>query len=143
MHGSLKPLGVRKVEIGDLPWLLSLADKRYRHFDPGTTLAWLAGIIQNPQALVSRTDDAFVIAIYTTPAWHPAEPECHVHFLCAAEGCHWQAMKLLRETVAWARGHGCVRWWFSSETQYEIGPLAKRLGARPRVMRYCLDLTDG
>ena len=120
--------------------MLSLAHERYRSFDPGRTLAWLAGMLQNPNALVIRTASAFAIATVLTPAWHPKEPECHVLFLCAAEGKHWQAVTLVRETVRWARERGCLKWWFSSETEHDIEMLARRVGAEPAVMRYCLNL---
>lgn len=156
MHGSLTELELKAhegerpcahpitvVTVNDLPWLLSLASERYRHFDPGRTLLWLMGALQNKDGLVIRTSDAFSIASILTPAWHPKESECHVLFLCAAVGAHWQAISLLRETIRFARERKCVRWWFSSETEHAIDQLARRVGAEPAVMRYKLDLSDG
>ena len=134
---------IRTVALGDLPWLLSLAHERYRDFDPGRTLAWLAQTLQNEWMRAERSDDAFCISSILTPAWHPKEPECHVLFLCTAEGKHWQGISLLRSSIAWAKGKGCVRWWFSSETEHSIEQLALRVGAQPSVMRYKLDLGDG
>lgn len=144
MHGPIERCGhaTSKVAINDLPWLLSLANERYRRFDPGRTLMWLVDTIKNEYMLASRTTDAFCITSMLTPAWHPKEPEAHVLFLCAAEGAHWQAMSLLRESVAWARGKGCVRYWLSSETEHSIEALAKRVGAEPAVTRYKLDLAS-
>lgn len=146
MHGSLKQCSghtITKVVINDLPWLLSLANERYRRFDPGRTLLWLVDTIKNEWMQTNRTADAFCITSVLTPAWHPKEPEAHVLFLCAAEGAHWQAMSLLRESVRWSKEKGCVRWWFSSETDHSIEALAKRVGAEPSVTRYKLDLTNG
>lgn len=144
MHGPVKcGHAISKVRIDDLPWQLSLASERYRHFDPGRTLLWLAQGLQQPTVLNIRTTDAFCISSILTTAWHPKERECHVLFLCAAVGAHWQAMSLLRESVRWAREEGCLNWWFSSETENLIDSLAKRIGAKPTVMRWKLDLGDG
>ena len=151
LHKSLKAVDettadanpIRPVAIGDLPWLLSLASERYPPFDPGTTLSWLAGIINNPQGYAIRTNDAFAIATCMAPAWHPKSPECHLLFLCAAPGEHWQAIRLARDTVRWARTQRCVKWWFSSETDYEIAAIARRLGAKRKVIRYVMDLANG
>jgi hypothetical protein len=134
------PNPVRLAQINDIPWILSLASERYRHFDPGRTLSWLVEVVRSPIALVIRTDHAFLIASIVTPVWHPKEPECHVLFLCAAPGRHWEAVRLLRFSTRWGREQGCLRWWFSSETDYAIDALAKRVGARPAVQRYRLDL---
>ena len=141
---GLKAEELRRIGFDDVPWTLSLAHKRYRSFDPGLTLTWLIAIIRSPTALAIRSDHAFVIVTITTSAWWPDEPECHTMFVCAAAGHHWETVKLLRQSISWARGRGCVRWWFSSETDCNIEALALRVGAAPRVMRYCVDLAaDG
>jgi len=133
---------LRRCGIDDLPFILSLAYERYRAFDPGRTLIWLAQTLQNPLSLMLRAERAFLIASIAVPAWHPNEKEAHVLFVCAGDGYHWQACTLLRQSVDWARGQGCVSWHVSSETEYDIEPLARRLGAEPWVTRYKLRLTD-
>lgn len=132
----------RVIALDDIPWVLSLAYKRYRPFDPGTTLTWLVNIVRRPDALAIRTEHAFLIANIVTGIWQPDERECHVIFCCAAERHHWEAVRLIKQSVTWARGCGCQKWWFSSETPHDIAPLALRVGAKPSVMRYCLDLWD-
>ena len=128
----------------DLPWILSLAHRRYTNTpDPGTSLAWLAKVILSPQwALAIRSEGAFLAALLEAPPWWPNERECHVAVLVADKGCHWQAVRLLRDSIAWARGKGCCRWWLSSETYYDFEMLARRVGAKPRVMKYEIAL-DG
>lgn len=96
---------------------------------------------QLPTALCLRTDHAFLILNVLTPAWHPKEPEAHVLFLCAEVGKHWDSLRLLRESIKWARERGCLRWWFCSETEHAVDALARRVGAEPAAMRYRLDLT--
>jgi hypothetical protein len=121
--------------------VLSLSSERYRHFDPGRTLLWLMATVQSPTALCLRTDRAFLIQNIITPAWHPREPEAHVLFLCAEPKAHWDAMRLVKESVRWAKEKGCLRWWICSETENSIEALARRMGAEPAVMRYKLDLS--
>lgn len=128
--------------IDDIPFILSLAHDRYRPFDPGRTLVWLLECLRNPSMLLLRDDDAFLIASIATPSWHPKESGCHVIFLCAREGKHWQAVKMLRHSIEWAREKNCVDWWLSSETEYKIDAMAKRMGAKAEVLRYRLDLRD-
>ena len=142
LSNDLKPEELRRVAPDDVPWVLSLAYKRYRSYDPGKTLLWLLNVMRNDRALAIRSENAFVISHITTTAWWPDEPECHVAFTCAAEGHHWEAVRLLRQSIGWAREKGCVRWWFSSETDVDVEALALRVGARPAVMRYLIDLTD-
>jgi hypothetical protein len=141
MLDTLEAIELRRIGFDDVPWVLSLAFRKYRAFDPGLTLTWLIGMIRAPSALALRSDHAFLIVNVTTSAWWPDERECHVLFACAASGHHWELVRLLRQSISWSRGKGCVRWWFSSETDIDIEVLALRVGAQPRVMRYCIDLT--
>jgi len=117
-----------------------MGHERYGDFDPGRMLVWLANVIRNPDMLTIRTEHAGLIAEYTTRVWYPKQPECHVVFLCAASGYHWQAASLLRRSVAWARSRGCVRWHFNSDTTHRIDVLAKWVGAREHSPRFVLDL---
>ena len=145
MDGSLtqESLSTRRlITVNDIPWILSLAHERYRPFDPGRALSWIVDAINNPRSCCIRSDDAFCFAGLGGYFWFPKEPECFVVLLCAAEGKHWQAVRLLRETIEWAREQGCTKWWLSSDTDYEFRALAKRVGAVERP-RFLLDLSNG
>lgn len=131
----------RKCTVDDLPWILSLAHRRYTKTpDPGTSLSWLVRCLQTPLALVIRSEGAFCTAIIETQAWWPGEPECHIAVLVADKGHHWEAITLLKTTISWARANGCARWYLSSETDFDFEMLARRVGAKPGVMKYRLDL---
>lgn len=131
----------RVIGIDDVPWVLSLAYKRYRPFDPGATLLWLARLLRNPDWLAIRSNNAFLIANIATSVWQPDERECHVIFCCTAGDRYvWEATRLVKQSQTWARGCGCRKWWFSSETNFKIDALAERVGAKPTVMRYSVDL---
>jgi hypothetical protein len=70
--------------------------------------------------------------------WLPAEPEAILLFVCADEDRGWQALRLLRDSVAWARKRRCAMWRLSSETDADLVMLAKRLGATEISPRYTI-----
>lgn len=130
----------RKLVFDDIPWILSLAHERYEGWDPGGTLTFLVQALRSPTMLMIRSERAFLIANHIAPPWYPKRRECHVMALCAYPGAHWQGIGLLRESIAWARLHQCVRWRFHSETEHAVGALCRRVGAREDSPRYVLDL---
>jgi hypothetical protein len=127
----------------DLDWLVSLCKRRYsNHYDPITTEAWFRNmVLKNPQLyLAQRTDNAFCIThIYVLP-WTGTEIEVDVMFLCAEHGAGWETLELLRASIAWARTHNGKRWRLSSDTEFDLTPLARRVGARLLTPRCVLDL---
>lgn len=129
----------RPLTIEDLPWALALAWKRYPPFHPGAAVNFYQAALKTPTALKLRCEHAFLIGNIVTPAWRPDDHEFHMLVLCAVEAHHWDAIKLLRESVQWARSQGCKRWWFSSDTTYEVEALCRRIGAT-RQMRYRIEL---
>ena len=52
----------------------------------------------------------------------------------------WEAMKLLRASIAWARKRKCVRWRMSSDTDYDLAAMARRLGVNEESPRFTLNL---
>lgn len=127
----------------DLPWLHDLCVRRYpKHYDSHTTEAWYKNIVlSNPlQFIAIRTDRAFSVAHLEAMPWTAFELECCVMFTCAEEGAMWEAVKCLRMTLFWARQRKCKRWHLWSETTFELGPMAKRLGINRTATRYIKDL---
>lgn len=88
----------------------------------------------------SEQCDAFLIASIVAAPWYPKRKELHVMGFCAREGAYWRAVRLLRESVIWAREHGCVRWRFHSETKYDVSALCRYVGAHQDSPRYVIDL---
>jgi len=70
--------------------------------------------------------------------WLPAEPECIELFVCADDGKMWQALKLLRDSIDWARKRRCAMWRLSSDTDSDLVGLAKRLGVTEISPRYTI-----
>lgn len=123
--------------------MLSLAHRRYtKKPDPGTLLSWLIGAMSSFNAYVVRTDHALIVATIYSPPWWPDDKECHVVVLVADKGHHWDAVRLLRRSIGWARIRKCTKWRIDSETEHELGPLANYVGAGATGKKYTLDL-DG
>ena len=133
---------VRRLDRADIPWLGWIFARRYPKYDAGATEAWFVNnILPNPtNYLAIRTDDAFLIAYITNEPWLPNDWHCYVSVLCADDekGARiiWQTLTLLRCTRVWALYRGCVSWRVYSDTSNQIGPLMRRVGAKPLESRY-------
>ena len=117
---------------------MDLGQQRYGDYAPGATLKWLLGMLNEPRGLMIRTKKAFLIGGIITAPWRPKHAEFHMLVICAEPGAHWQAMKLLRFSVGWARERGCLQWRACSDYS-DIGALCRRLGAK-EIPRYVLVL---
>jgi hypothetical protein len=127
----------------DIPWLTWLCKKRYAaDYDSESTIAWFRNIVlKSPLMFYAvRSQDAFVITMISVTPWLPGSIEANIIFICADDDAMWQALRLLRCSVDWARRRKCTLWRLSSDTAYELGPLAKRLGATELSPRYALRL---
>jgi hypothetical protein len=125
----------------DIPWLNFLCKKRYSNrYDSSTTENWFRNIVlKSPMTFyATRTKNAFHISMLTVSPWLPADPECIVLFVCADEGAGWETLKLLRDSIAWARKRRCAVWRLSSDTDVELVAIAKRLGVQEISPRYCI-----
>lgn len=130
---------------GDVPWLHRLCRKRYSsRYDADATEAWFKQIVlKNPLVFYAiRSSDAFCIVMIICVPWLPTEFEATIVFICADEGKGFQALALLRHTIAWARKRKCTVWRISTETQFDLGPMARRVGAKELTPRYSLRLEE-
>ena len=127
----------------DLHWLISLGKKRYgSQYDYGTVEGWYRNIVLKSPLMFrsARTQNAFAISMLSCLPWTPSEFECNVVFICADEGAMWESMKLLRDSIAWARQRKCTKWKLSSDTDKDVYMMAKRLGATEVSPRFTLEL---
>lgn len=125
----------------DLDWLTYLCKKRYSHaYDSDSTAAWFTNIVlKSPLMFYAiRSQDAFCISMLSITPWIPNSIECNVVFICADDDCMWQALRLLRCSIDWARRRKCTLWRISSDTDYDLRLLALRVGARELSPRYVL-----
>lgn len=125
----------------DIPWLNYLCKKKYSNrYDSSTTENWFRNIVlKSPLTFHAiRTQNAFLIDMLSVMPWLPAEPENIVVFVCADDGASWEALKLLRDSIAWARSRRCAIWRLSSDTETDLVAIAKRLGVTEISPRYCI-----
>jgi len=127
----------------DLPWLIFLCKKKYgNQYDEATCEGWFRNIVLKSPLMFHavRTANAFAISMISTLPWAPAEFECNIVFVCADDGHMWEAFKLMRDSVAWARKRKCSRWRLTSETDVDLFQMARRLGATEISPRFTLVL---
>lgn len=132
---------VRLLTENDLPWLIYLCKKRYSNrFDSSTTENWFRNIVlKSPMTFYpTRTENAFQITMLSVMPWLPAEPEANVIFVCADTGGMWEALRLLRDSIEWAKGRKCSIWRLTSDTEHEFPGVAKRLGCQEISPRYLI-----
>jgi hypothetical protein len=125
----------------DIPWLNYICKKRYSNrYDSSTTENWFRNIVlKSPMTFyATRMSDAFQISMLSVMPWLPAEPEAIVLFVCADDGKLYQAVKLMRDSIEFARKRRCAVWRLSSDTDIELVALAKRLGVTEISPRYSL-----
>lgn len=112
--------------------MVELASRRYPpDFDLVAAEMWMRNIVlkQPMMFLPIRTDSAFVVCLIAVIPWLPSNWEANVIMCCAEDGKAWEVMGLLRATLEWAKKRKCVEWRMRTETAYDLGPMAKRLGA--------------
>lgn len=135
--------GPRLATEDDLPWAIELGRRRNPdRWDAHAVEAWFRNIVlkQPFQFCYVRTEDAFLVGVINIIPWAPSEFEFAVALVYADVGCMWQALELLRYSIDWARKRRCTEWRINSESVHELGPLARRLGAREITPRYSLRL---
>jgi hypothetical protein len=128
---------------GDCGWMLALAKRRYsNHFDFQATEMWYRNLVLKGPMLFypMRTDNAFCISMLSTTPWNPSTPEANVVLVCADENCVWEAVTLLRASIAWAKNRKCSLWRVSSETHFDLGAIAHKLGAKEPQVRWVMRL---
>jgi len=136
---------VRRVTYDDVPWVRELFKKRFHNFDVETAEAWYRNVVlPNPMLwLPIRSTHGFLTAFLKSVPWLPDQKICTVITVCCDEGKVWQALPLLRYSIAWARHRGAASWEYESDRpEIDIGPLAKRLGMTSREPRYCINLEN-
>ena len=125
----------------DLPWLHPLFAKRYPGHDAYTTERWFRAVVCKDamNMFAVRTDGAFLVAMHTILPWMPKDGEVNIVCICADDHAGWQVIALLRKSIEWARHRNAAKWRLTSDTSYDIWPLALRVGATSLRPRYEID----
>lgn len=136
-----EPDPMRLITEHDIPWLVYLCKKKYSNrYDAPTTENWFRNIVlKSPMTFyATRSDNAFQITMLSVMPWLPAEPEANMIFVCADTGKMWEALRLLRDSVDWARNRKCAIWRLSSDTEIDFPGVARRLGCDEISPRYLI-----
>jgi hypothetical protein len=134
---------VRLIRDSDIPWVLDLGVKRYPlQYDRIGAEGWLRNCVLPTPLLFypARTQNAFTISMLNIVPWLPNDIECNVVAMCADDGAMWEVARLLRASVAWAKKRRANTWRVVSETDFDVGPLARRMGAKEQQPRYIMRL---
>lgn len=138
--GRVEP---RLITDADVPWMVELAHRRYSNrFDHQAGEMWVRGVVLRSPLMFwpMRTDNAFLIAMLSIEPWLPTETRCHVAMICADHDCMWEAVGLLRASIEWARRRRCAEWRIESATDFDLAPIALKLGAKEISPRHVLRL---
>lgn len=133
---------VREMTGMDIPWFIDLGIKRYpSRWDPIGTEWWLRNrILANAtHCLAIRTDHAACVTVCSATGWLPSDWDALVTTLMADEGAVWETLPLLRTSRDWAHRKKCVTWKVATETKYDLGALARRVGAVQGPPYYVID----
>jgi hypothetical protein len=123
----------------DLPWMIELAQRRFPAFNPVAARSWFVNeVLTNDRYFAMRTEDAFLIAVLSSMPW-TSRTEAIVLILITADDKPWQVVRLLRESINWARQRKAAHWHFWMDDA-DAGALARRVGARENTSRYRMDL---
>lgn len=126
----------------DVQWLISLGKKKYGlAYDYVTTEGWFRNIVLKSPLMFypARTANAFIICMMSVEPWTPSDFVCNVVFICADDGAMWEAMKLLRASIEWAKQRKCKKWRLVSDTENDLAMMARRLGAKELSPRFNME----
>ena len=135
----LAPKAYRLAQDSDVEWMADLSRQRYPgNYDIEAAEMWMRNIVlKQPMVFYPiRTDHAFMVTLIALLPWLPGEPEANVVMLCAEDGHVWDSVKLARASLDWAIRRNCFKWGFNSDTTFDIGPIAERMGLVSRNPRY-------
>jgi hypothetical protein len=121
-----------------MPWLVSVFERRLPDYDSVNGEAWLKeNVLRNPTFYLGiRTRNAWLVSGLDCNMWKPDEWYCNTLGGCADFGAVWEMVPLVRASMEWAKKRGAVRWNWQSDTPFDIGPLMRRVGAKPLTPRY-------
>ena len=127
----------------DIEWMQRLGAKKYHvQYDPKTTEAWFRNtVLKSPLMFyATRLRSSFCVSMLACVPWLPNDFECHVVLACADDGAMWEVMKLLRDSIRWARFRKCKIWRLSSDTENDFAAIARRLGVTEISPRFSMEL---
>jgi len=133
-------MSVRRATVVDLNDMLDIARESYgRKFDPQKAQNFGLTALLSPQVGAFRDDDAFCMVGLST-FWWESETRANVMFLAVRKRQAWQAVKVMRAALQWAKSKGAGSFEFGEETGMRMEAIARRIGATQNRPSYRIDL---
>jgi len=133
---------IRRVVEADVPWLLDISMRRYPGLlDPDFVRPWVTELAKSDAPILFiRTPDAYLLADLVFSTELPGRKDVHLIYLASDSPRGFQAYRLLKAMVQWSKMVGAQAVHFGSSTDVDLGPFAKRLGAKQEAPSFCLDI---
>lgn len=122
--------------------MLELALRAYPpgYFEPEPSWKWMTGIVANPAYLVLRGEKAWMGAQLTAFPYAPSVRIATSLPIVSPDHAPRELLQMSGKLVAWARASGARRFFWTAVTGVDLGPLARRSGAKAMAPHYVLDL---
>ena len=130
---------VRVVTPDDIPWLHAVCAAAYQrgHYEPDAAEIWVRAMIASPAYLVLRGRKAWMAA---TVSGLPYAPKYLVGRIVAVAGKASKELFAMADIVAaWFRRMGAKAIYLGTITGVDLGPIARRLGAKPNSPSYVVE----
>jgi len=113
----------------DKPFMLELAKEKYPNRDIERGVPWVEWCMGNRERLVLVGRHSFGIA---RVEWiYGFERRAGLDMLCARKGAGFEAFRMVRMMIQWAREQGAQgEFKLDADTGVDFGPFARRLGGR-------------
>ena len=135
----LAPPEIRPATLADVDAYLDLAERLYPGRGVSRSRPWVEWCIDNPERLVLVGPGCFAIAQVT---WHYGfERRARLDVLAGSAG--FTTFRMIRHMLTWARSMGATGdFLLDADTGVDFEPFARRLGARPKIVRYAIPLEE-
>lgn len=129
---------MRKCTVDDVDWLMDLGGMMYGELlqNHDKTRKWVEASLSNPNALVIRSDNAAMMAFFSTMPFHDTPSASATLFAGKAR----EVISLFKKASIWAKDKGADKLHFRSMTKHDITKLAKIIGAKIESHAYSLEL---
>ena len=126
---------IRQATLDDIPFIMALASEKYPGRDVEKDRPWASWCIQNPDRLVLIGPNSMGCAQVDWIYGH--ECKARLDVLAARPGPFWEALRMVRIMVNWARQKGAIGTFkLNAETDVNFAPFASRLGGRKVTTTY-------
>ena len=134
---------IRQATLIDIPFIMELAREKYPHRDVSKAEPWAKWCIQNPDRLVLIGPNSVGCAQVDWIYGH--ECKARLDVLAARPGPIWEALRMLRVMINWARQKGASgSFILDANTGIDFGSFSERLGGKKvTITQYEIPLERG